>query len=51
MQIHPRRRAALRDGGDGQKLRTMSMLAGIYNLLWAIVVVLMTVRPGCGGET
>jgi hypothetical protein len=22
------------------------MLAGIYNLLWAIVVVLMIVRPG-----
>ncbi|MGN9844915.1 hypothetical protein ACTMTI_42995 [Nonomuraea sp. H19] len=49
-QIYPRQRDALRDGGDDRRLRTLSMLAGIYNLLWAIVVVMMIVRPGSGGQ-
>jgi hypothetical protein len=31
---------------DGKRLRSLSLLAGAYNLLWAIVVVLMIVRPG-----
>jgi DNA-binding MarR family transcriptional regulator len=31
---------------DGRRLRALSMTAGIYNLLWAIVVVPMIVRPG-----
>ncbi|WP_017573720.1 hypothetical protein [Nocardiopsis halotolerans] len=45
-QIHPRQRDALREPGDPRGLRTLSMLAGIYNLVWAVVVVLMIVRPG-----
>ncbi|NUP78459.1 MAG: hypothetical protein HOV96_13030 [Nonomuraea sp.] len=45
-QIHPRQRQALDAPGDVRPLRTLSMLAGIYNLLWAVVVVLMIVRPG-----
>ncbi|GAA2354764.1 hypothetical protein [Nonomuraea africana] len=46
LQIYPRQRDALAEPGDGARLRTLSMLAGVYNLLWAIVVVLMIVRPG-----
>ncbi|NYH54906.1 hypothetical protein HNR06_004495 [Nocardiopsis arvandica] len=45
-QIYPRQRDALREPGDPGGLRTLSMLAGIYNLVWAVVVVLMIVRPG-----
>ncbi|WP_283133301.1 hypothetical protein [Rhizohabitans arisaemae] len=45
-QIYPKQREALGEPDDGRRLRTLSMLAGIYNLLWAIVVVLMIVRPG-----
>lgn len=48
MPYAPRSEAApaLAEPGDGKGLRTLSMLAGIYNLLWAAVVVLMIVRPG-----
>ncbi|AWS47041.1 hypothetical protein [Streptosporangium sp. 'caverna'] len=46
LQIYPRQRDALATPDDGRQLRTLSMLAGIYNLLWATVVVLMIVRPG-----
>jgi small-conductance mechanosensitive channel len=46
LQIYPRQRAALAEPGERDRLRTLSMLAGVYNLLWAIVVVLMIVRPG-----
>ncbi|WP_433289051.1 hypothetical protein ACQPZQ_37765 [Pseudonocardia sp. CA-142604] len=46
LQIYPRQRDALADPDDGTRLRKLSMTAGIYNLLWAIVVVLMIVRPG-----
>ena len=48
LAIYPRQRAALADPDDGARLRSLSMLAGIYNLLWAVVVVLMIVRPGAG---
>ncbi|WP_280305691.1 hypothetical protein [Nocardia neocaledoniensis] len=48
LQIHPLQRAALAEPDDGSRLRTLSMLAGIYNLLWAVVVVLMIARPGSG---
>ncbi|NRQ40706.1 hypothetical protein HII36_54200 [Nonomuraea sp. NN258] len=48
-QIHPRQRAALKTPGDARPLRTLSMLAGVYNLVWAVVVVLMIVRPGSAG--
>ncbi|GGL11765.1 hypothetical protein [Planomonospora parontospora] len=44
--IRPLQSEALADPDDGGRLRTLSMLAGVYNLLWAAVVVLMIVRPG-----
>ncbi|MFC5748400.1 hypothetical protein [Actinomadura rugatobispora] len=44
--IYPRQKQALAEPDDGARLRTLSMLAGFYNLLWAIVVILMIVRPG-----
>ncbi|TQM09154.1 hypothetical protein [Pseudonocardia kunmingensis] len=44
--IYPRQGQALAEPGDAGRLRSLSMLAGIYNLLWAVVVVLMIVRPG-----
>ncbi|MEU8894792.1 hypothetical protein [Nocardia sp. NPDC048505] len=46
VQIHPMQRSALAAPDDGAQLRALSMLAGIYNLLWTVVVVLMIVRPG-----
>ncbi|QIS13570.1 hypothetical protein [Nocardia arthritidis] len=44
--IHPIQREVLDRLADARRLRTLSMLAGVYNLLWAVVVVLMIVRPG-----
>ncbi|MBG0819275.1 hypothetical protein HS048_00645 [Planomonospora sp. ID91781] len=44
--IRPLQSEALADPDDGGRLRTLGMLAGVYNLLWAAVVVLMIVRPG-----
>ncbi|MGP3935148.1 hypothetical protein [Nonomuraea sp. KM88] len=46
--IVPRQRAALAEPGEPAALRTLSMLTGGYNLLWAVVVVLMIVQPGAG---
>ncbi len=46
--IYPRQRAALAEPDGGARLRSLAMYAGIYNVLWAIVVVLMIVRPGAG---
>jgi hypothetical protein len=46
LQIYPRQRDALTSPDNGSQLRRLGMLAGIFNLLWAIVVVLMIVRPG-----
>ncbi|GAB3450614.1 hypothetical protein GCM10027436_47120 [Actinophytocola sediminis] len=46
LRITPGQHAALTDPDDGKRLRGLSMFAGIYNLLWAVVVVLMIVRPG-----
>ncbi|HZG91289.1 MAG TPA: hypothetical protein VEZ42_13845 [Pseudonocardia sp.] len=43
--ITPLQRDALAEPDDGRQLRRLGMLAGIYNLLWAVVV-LMIVRPG-----
>ncbi|RBQ22212.1 hypothetical protein DP939_04310 [Spongiactinospora rosea] len=48
MQIYPRQRDALADPGDRAGLRTLSMLSGVYNLLWTAIVVLMVVQPGSG---
>jgi hypothetical protein len=44
--VAPMQRDALAAPDDGRQLRRLGMLAGIYNLLWAAVVVLMIVRPG-----
>jgi zinc transporter ZupT len=44
--VVPLQREALAEPDDGRRLRRLGMLAGIYNLLWAAVVVLMIVRPG-----
>jgi hypothetical protein len=46
LAIYPRQRAALAEPGNETRLRSLAMLAGIYNVLWAVVVVLMIVRPG-----
>ncbi|WP_309113229.1 hypothetical protein [Saccharothrix sp.] len=48
LQIHPRQRAALAEPGDARKLKALSGLVGVYNVLWTVVVVLMIVRPGSG---
>ncbi|MFE3446095.1 hypothetical protein ACFXNW_23965 [Nocardia sp. NPDC059180] len=45
VQIYPMQRDALRAPDDGRRLRVLAMLAGIYNVLWTVVVVLMIVRP------
>jgi hypothetical protein len=44
--IYPRQKAALAEPDGGARLRSIAMYAGIYNLLWVVVVVLMIVRPG-----
>jgi len=44
--IYPRQKAALAEPDGGARLRSLAMYAGIYNVLWAVVVVLMIVRPG-----
>lgn len=46
LQITPRQRDALESPDDGTQLRRIGMVTGIFNVLWAVVVVLMIVRPG-----
>lgn len=46
LQIAPRQREALDRPDDGTQLRRLGMLTGVFNLIWAVVVVLMIVRPG-----
>lgn len=46
LRIAPAQSEALSVPDDGSQLKRLSMLAGIFNLLWAVVVVLMIVRPG-----
>jgi uncharacterized membrane protein len=46
LQIAPRQRAALGAPESAADLRQLGMLTGVFNLLWAIVVVLMIIRPG-----
>ncbi|MGB3481150.1 MAG: hypothetical protein WBB07_02910 [Mycobacterium sp.] len=48
LQIVPRQQQALEQPDDGTALRRLAMMAGVVNLLWVIVVVLMIVRPGSG---
>ncbi|MCD4523893.1 hypothetical protein [Nocardioides sp. cx-173] len=45
-RIVPAQAAALSDPLDRRQLARIGMLAGIFNLLWAAVVILMVVRPG-----
>ncbi|GAA3661200.1 hypothetical protein GCM10022224_025810 [Nonomuraea antimicrobica] len=45
-QINPRQRAALAVPGARERLRPLTMLAGGYNLIWAVVAVLMITQPG-----
>ncbi|SDH56785.1 hypothetical protein SAMN05421505_11843 [Sinosporangium album] len=49
LEIYPRQRVALAEPGDRDRLRPLHMLVGVYNVLWAVVVVLMIVRPGSAG--
>ncbi|WP_345789760.1 hypothetical protein [Nocardia panacis] len=44
--IHPMQRDALATPDAGERLRSLAMFAGIYNVLWLVVTVLMIVRPG-----
>ncbi|QCB92696.1 hypothetical protein [Cellulomonas shaoxiangyii] len=46
LRITPIQREALRTPDDGARLRVLRGLAGVFNLLWTTVVVLMVVRPG-----
>ncbi|MFD7025890.1 hypothetical protein [Promicromonospora sukumoe] len=46
LRIAPGQQALLENPGDAVRLRRLSMLTGVFNLLWAAVVVLMVVRPG-----
>lgn len=46
LQIAPMQQHALTAPGDGDHLRRLSMVTGLFNLLWVVVVVLMIVRPG-----
>jgi uncharacterized membrane protein YecN with MAPEG domain len=46
LRIAPGQADALASPDDGSQLRRLGMLAGIFNLLWVVVVVLMIVRPG-----
>ncbi|WP_049577739.1 hypothetical protein [Streptomyces sp. SBT349] len=43
--VLPAQRAAL-DAPDTVRTPRLHMMAGVFNLLWAVVVVLMIVRPG-----
>ncbi|MDH2429669.1 hypothetical protein [Sphaerisporangium sp. TRM90804] len=46
LRIYPGQSEALATPDDGARLRGLAMQAGVYNLLWAVVVILMIVRPG-----
>lgn len=46
LQIAPRQREALDAPPAATALRRLGMLSGMFNVLWAIVVILMVVRPG-----
>ncbi|GAB3618636.1 membrane protein [Okibacterium endophyticum] len=46
LRIAPAQREALDSPDDGTRLRALAVFTGIFNLLWAAVVVLMIVRPG-----
>lgn len=46
LRIVPAQRDALAGSADPRSRRSLLALTGVFNLLWAAVVVLMVVRPG-----
>ena len=46
LQIAPRQREALVSPGSPKRLQQIAMLAGVFNLIWVVVVILMVIRPG-----
>jgi zinc transporter ZupT len=46
LRIVPLQKEAIDAPDEGMRLRTLGALTGVFNLLWATVVVLMIVRPG-----
>jgi hypothetical protein len=46
LRIVPAQRDALAAAPDAAAVRSLRVFAGVFNLLWAVVVVLMVVRPG-----
>ncbi|WP_424217154.1 hypothetical protein ACN20G_34265 (plasmid) [Streptomyces sp. BI20] len=46
LRIAPAQREALDSPDDGARLRRLGAMTGVFNLLWAAVVVLMVSRPG-----
>ncbi|MFB4352622.1 hypothetical protein RAC69_05690 [Microbacterium sp. LS_15] len=46
LRIVPSQRDALAAPLDGRGRRTLGMMTGLFNVMWAVVVVLMIVRPG-----
>lgn len=46
LRIAPMQQEALSQPDDGSRLRSLRPLTGMFNLLWAVVVILMIVRPG-----
>lgn len=46
LRIAPGQRDAIESPDGGSRLRGLAMWAGVFNLVWAAVVVLMIARPG-----
>lgn len=44
--VLPRQRRLLAEESTASKLSRLAMVTGVFNLLWAVVTVLMIVRPG-----
>lgn len=45
-RVVPAQAAAIADPPERARLRMLGALAGVFNLLWVAVVILMVVRPG-----
>lgn len=45
-RVVPAQAAAIADPPERARLRMLGLLAGVFNLLWVAVVILMVVRPG-----
>ncbi|GGT14307.1 hypothetical protein GCM10010254_38680 [Streptomyces chromofuscus] len=44
--VLPRQDALVEGGGTRETTVRLAMFTGVFNLLWAVVTVLMIVRPG-----